>query len=105
MYLKFQSGLRFRYGEPMPSYRSFSDPFRASKARLRRGHQAVFWGQVRPGDAHEVSFQKNAGPGFKELTRIRTDAFGSFLYRLRPRASARYRFVYNDTTAHGSSES
>lgn len=103
-YLEFQSGLRFVDGRPKPSYRSFPDPFRVSKRRVRRGGQVVFWGQVRPGGAHQVVIQRNIGAGFKNLTQLGTDSFGSFVYRLRPQATARYRFAYSDAAAHGFSE-
>ena len=83
---EFQSGLMFGNRRAKPAFRSFPHPFVISGSR--------FWGQVRPGGAHQVEIQHRAGRGaFRTVRRVRTDASGYFSARPgRRRGQWRYRY-------------
>ncbi len=97
-YSGWQSGLYLYDGRRKPSRATWPQPFWAS---LPRGStNAKLWGQVRPGTVHEVTLERKAGSGgFRELTKVTTDANGYFVVRtpVSGRASFRFTWVGSDT--------
>jgi hypothetical protein len=90
----WQSGLLFRTDRAKPALRSFPQPFWADQTVARRA--ARLWGQVRPGGAHVVSVQRRtagAGP-FTTIRRLRTNARGFFVLRVRVTRRVDYRFTW-----------
>ena len=100
-YSGWQSGLRFVTGRPKPVLSTFAAPFVIDRVRGRSS--ALLWGQVRPQAEPEVSvlIRARGARGFRELTRARTAADGSWTRRivLAPGAAYRYRWTPAPTLA------
>jgi hypothetical protein len=84
---EFQTGLLFANRRKKPAFRSFPHPFVISRGR--------FWGQVRPGGAHQVAIQVRRGGGWRTLRFVSTNARGYFRVRLRARRGRAYRYTYD----------
>jgi hypothetical protein len=92
-YSGWQSGLVDTKGRPKPALAGFQHPFFADAETL--APRVRFWGQVRPGRAHDVLLQKASPSGaWVTIARLRTDSRGVFAKTLAPPAgvSARYRY-------------
>jgi hypothetical protein len=65
-------------------------------SRPRRGGTALFWGQVRPGDAHtvEIEFRRGRRGAYRALRQVATEAHGYFITRL-PAVPGYYRYRYD----------
>ena len=85
-YREFQSGLMFSDRRKKPAFRSFPHPFVVAGSR--------FWGQVRPGRAHDVTIQVRRGRGWATVEELRTDAAGYFQAG-GARRGRTYRYVYD----------
>ena len=92
-YAGWQSGLLFSNGKAKPALAGFQHPFVADAKTL--APRVRFWGQVRPGRAHDVLLQRASPSGtWVTLARLRTDARGTFVKTLAPPIgkAARYRY-------------
>lgn len=95
-YTGWQSGLFFSDGRPKPALAHFPNPFWVDVAR------GVLWGQIRPGEDHEVEVQmRPAGRagGWTTLARLTTAPDGSWSHNTQIAPFASYRAVGEDGTA------
>lgn len=83
-YAGWQSGLHYVDGRPKPAATSFLSPFVIDAPRGR------FWGQIRPGDATEVTVLRDGEP----IARVRTDARGFWTLDRSPEAGRVYRVTW-----------
>lgn len=97
-YAGWQSGLLFASGRPKPLARAFPNPF---WVQVRPRHRALFWGQVRPGGATQVTLEQATGRVWRALARLFTNAHGYWSEdRPLPRAG-RFRFSYRVAAVAG----
>ncbi|HEY3021883.1 MAG TPA: glycosyl hydrolase family 79 C-terminal domain-containing protein, partial [Solirubrobacteraceae bacterium] len=92
-YTGWQSGLIDRDGNPKPSLAHATHPFWVDLARQ------TIWGQVRPGDAHEVDVRwrpAGARATWRRLAHVRTRPDGTWSLRTRIAPFASYRAVSGD---------
>jgi hypothetical protein len=91
----WQSGLRYLSGRAKPSLAHFDTPFVVDSERGR------LWGQVRPGEAHDVLVQRRArgSRAWRVYARTRTDARGYWSLRRRLSSGAAYRYQAGDATS------
>jgi hypothetical protein len=89
----WQSGMHFLDGPRQPALADFGRPFWAE--RRSRG-VARLWGQVRPGDAHDVTIERKSGSAWKPVASVRTDRYGTFRRDVRIGAKTTFRFRYAD---------
>ena len=105
-YAGWQSGLLYADSRPKPALSAFANPF---FVQARPGDATVeLWGQVRPGDAHEVSIERRLpGHPWRTLETIETDPFGTFTTQLTLPGLAELRFAYvvADSTRSKASQS
>lgn len=87
---EFQSGLLFRDRRPKPAYRVFRHPFVITGNR--------FWGQVRPGGAHQVrvEYRRRSNGRFRLVAQVLTDRRGYFNFPLPGRKPGQYRYRYSE---------
>jgi hypothetical protein len=92
-YAGWQSGLLYADSRPKPALSAFANPF---FVQARPGDAtATLWGQVRPGDAHEVSIERRLpGRAWRTLETLQTDPFGVFTTQLTLPGVAELRFAY-----------
>lgn len=98
-YSGWQSGLHYSSGRAKPALSGFTHPFFADSRR--ENDKVRFWGQVRPGERHEVTLLRRL-PGFEafgEVRRITTDSNGYWSLRLDVDNTADYRFAYDEPVA------
>jgi len=82
-YAGWQSGLLYANGKAKPALAGFQHPFVADVAS--KAPAVRFWGQVRPGRAHDVLLQRASPTGsWVTVARMRTDAHGTFVKTLAP---------------------
>src|SRR3954452_18242072 len=89
----WQSGLIDTTGDPKPALRHFSDPFWIDVPRQ------TLWGQVRPGDAHDVELQfrpPGASTAWSTLAHVTTGPDGSWSLRTPLVPFASYRAISDD---------
>jgi len=100
-YAGWQSGLLYADSRPKPALSAFANPFWVTASP---GDPTVtLWGQVRPGDAHEVSVERRLpGRDWRTLETVETDPFGAFTTALDLPSLAEVRFAY---TVPGSTRS
>jgi hypothetical protein len=92
-YAGWQSGLLFANGTAKPALAGFQHPFFADTAVL--APRVRFWGQVRPGRAHDVLLQRASPSGtWVTIARLRTDARGTFVKTLAVPAGRPGRYRY-----------
>ena len=99
---EFQSGLWFANGKPKPASRTFPNPIVVRPSGRTR---LVVWGQIRRGQAHDVTIERRA-PGssrFRTVLRTRTAPAGWFQRRL-PRRPGAYRYRWSGDSGSGASE-
>ena len=96
-YAEIQSGLLFARGRPKPSYYNFFDPFWIEPQVAPPGTNIQLWGQVRPGDAHEVIIEQrpDRSQPWTEVIRVNTDPLGYFELFL-PAAAGEWRYRWDD---------
>jgi hypothetical protein len=96
-YAGWQSGLLYADGRPKPALGGFQRPFHADA--VSRAPQVRFWGQVRPGAAHDVALQRRSPSGvFVTVARLRTDGRGTFVTTMTVPSRGAYRFRTTDVT-------
>jgi hypothetical protein len=96
-YSGWQSGLLYSDGRSKPALGGFLRPFYADA--LVRAPLVRFWGQVRPGAAHDVVLQRRSPSGvFVTVARLRTDSRGTFVKTLQLPSAGAYRFRTVDAT-------
>jgi hypothetical protein len=90
----WQSGLLYADSRPKPALSAFANPF---FVQARPGDATVtLWGQVRPGDAHEVNIERRLpGRAWRTLETLETDPFGAFTTALTLPGVAELRFSYD----------
>jgi hypothetical protein len=90
----WQSGLLYADSRPKPALSAFANPF---FVQAHAGDASVsLWGQVRPGDAHEVSIERRLpGRAWRTLETLETDPFGAFTTQLTLPELAELRFSYD----------
>ena len=90
----WQSGMFGFDGRPKPLAAAFPNPFWVDLPRGKRA--ATIWGQVRPGDAAQVTVQARAADSstWKAVKTLATDARGFFTITSLVRAKTSYRFRY-----------
>jgi hypothetical protein len=89
-----QAGLIYSDGVAKPALYQFTQPFYARLSKDKR--QIVFWGQVRPGDAHDIVIERRPlnHNDFQPALGLRTNSFGYWFLRAPTGAAADYRFSY-----------
>jgi hypothetical protein len=94
-YAGWQSGLLYANSRPKPALSAFANPF---YVQATPGDSSVtLWGQVRPGDAHEVDVERRLpGRAWRTLETLETDPFGAFTTELTLPGLAELRFSYED---------
>jgi len=93
-YSGWQSGLRTAADRAKQSYFSFPNPVHV---HLRPGSRAAtVWGQVRPGEAHEVTVQRRRAGAATWITirRLQTNARGYFSLKQTVTAKTDFRFSW-----------
>jgi hypothetical protein len=91
-YTGWQSGLLTEDGTPKPALAHFDDPFWLD---FERG---VVWGQIRPGEDHDVQIQvrrPGAGTAWTPVADLRTARDGTFSHRMRLEHFSAYRAVWD----------
>ena len=79
----WQSGLLYGDGREKPALAAFKVPFAATTRSV--------WGQVRPGDTHQVAVEARPRSGpYRAVTTLDTDAEGWFSAKVREPSWARY---------------
>ena len=92
-YAGWQSGLHFVNGEAKPALGGFEAPFVVDVSSS--GRRARFWGQVRPGGAHDVTLLRRASGGdFVKVLETTTDEAGYWSRTLTLSGSRDYRFTW-----------
>jgi hypothetical protein len=89
-----QAGLVYADGVAKPGFYDFPQPFYARLSKDKR--EIVFWGQVRPGQAHDVVLERRAlnHNDFQPALGLRTNQYGYWFLRAPAGAAADYRFSY-----------
>jgi hypothetical protein len=90
----WQSGLLYANNRPKPALAVFANPL---YVQATPGDPTVtLWGQVRPGDAHQVDIERRLpGRAWRALETIETDPFGAFTTQLDVPGLAELRFSYS----------
>jgi hypothetical protein len=89
-----QAGLLYSDGVVKPALYAFPQPFYARLSKDKR--EVVFWGQVRPGGAHDIVLERRPlnHNDFQPALGLRTNGFGYWFLRAPAGAPADYRFSY-----------
>ena len=95
----WQSGMRTVDGTAKPALRVFPRPLWVRRTSRR---SISVWGQVRPGDAHEVTLERRSGSRWVRVATIRTDTRGAFRRTVAARTRQTFRFR-DDTGATSAS--